>query len=209
MDPTLTTVVFDIGGVLLDWNPRYLYSQVFREASEVEYFLENICTHEWHHRHNLGEDVQESCERLAALHPEYREMIMAWGERGEEMVSGQIDEVVSVLDMVKSRGYRSYALSNMERCSFLARRTRFEFFDWFDGCVISGFEGVAKPERQIFDILFARYQVEPARSIFIDDSVRNIDMARSLGMRAIQYESPSGLTEGLAAYGLPVSSPGG
>ena len=151
------TVVFDLGGVLIDWDPRHLYRQLFADPAEMEDFLARVCTMDWHGAHDLGADAAESCRALAALHPGYAEMIIAWAERGEEMVAGQIDATVEVLADLKAAGIPCYALSNMEPDTFAIRRARYPFMGWFDGHVISGLEGVAKPDRRIFEILLHRH----------------------------------------------------
>ena len=200
----LTTVVFDLGGVLIDWDPRYLYRQLFTDPAEMEDFLARICTQDWHHAHDLGEDIPESCRRLARRYPGHRDMIMAWAERGEEMAAGQFDETVGVLREVKAAGLRCLALSNMEPTTFATRRTRFAFMDWFDGFVISGIEGVAKPDPRIFQILLRRYRLEPAATVFIDDSPGNVEAARGLGMIAVRYTSAGQLRSELRSLGLAV-----
>ena len=203
----LTTVVFDLGGVLIDWDPRYLYRQLFTDPAEMEDFLARICTQDWHHAHDLGEDITQSCRRLARRYPGYRDMIMAWAERCEEMAAGQFDEAVGVLREVKAAGLRCLALSNMEPATFATRRTRFAFMDWFDGFVISGIEGVAKPDRRIFQILLRRYRLDPATTVFIDDSPGNVAAARRLGLHALHYTSAGALRKQLRSLGLTALDP--
>jgi 2-haloacid dehalogenase len=204
----VTAVVFDLGGVLLDWDPRHLYRQLFTDPAEMEDFLARICTADWHHPHDLGENVTESCRRLARLHPGYRDEIMAWAERAEEMVVGQIDETVDVLAGLKAGGMRCLVLSNMEPTAFATRRVRFAFMSWLDGCVISGIEGLAKPDRRIFQILLRRYRLDPAATAFIDDSPGNVEAARLLGMRALRYVSAGELRSQLRALGVTALDPG-
>lgn len=199
----MNAVIFDIGGVLLDWDPRYLYRHLFSDPAAMEDFLRRICTPDWHHRHDLGEDIRESCERLARQHPGHADAIMAWAERGEDMVAGQFGETVAVLGTLKAAGVRCYALSNMEPAAFTARRARFPFFGWFDGMVISGLEGVAKPDPRIFRLLLDRHRLDPRTCVFVDDSPRNVEVASSLGMTALRYESPGLLRAGLRGLGLP------
>jgi len=200
----LTTVVFDLGGVLIDWDPRHLYRQLFTDPGEMEDFLARVCTPDWHRAHDLGEDVTESCRRLARRYPGHRDMIMVWADRCEEMAAGQFDEAVGVLREVKAAGLRCLALSNMEPATFATRRARFAFMDWFDGFVISGIEGVAKPDRRIFQILLRRYRLEPAATVFIDDSPANVEAARGLGMTALRYTSAGRLRGQLRSLGLTV-----
>ena len=181
-----------------------MYRQLFTDPAEMEDFLARICTQDWHLAHDLGEDITESCRRLARRYPGYRDMIMVWAERGEEMAAGQFDEAVGVLREVKAAGLRCLALSNMEPATFATRRTRFAFMDWFDGFVISGIEGVAKPDRRIFQILLRRYRLEPAATVFIDDSPANVDAARGLGLIAVRYTSAGELRSQLGSLGLAV-----
>jgi 2-haloacid dehalogenase len=196
-------VVFDLGGVLIDWNPRHLYRQLFADPGEMEDFLARICTDDWHRAHDLGEDITASCERLAALHPGYRDAIMAWASRGEEMAAGQFDRTVDVLSSVKAAGIPCYALSNMEPDTFAIRCARFEFMTWFDGHVISGLEGVAKPDRRIFEILLERYALIPEATVFVDDIQPNVDAARALGINAVRFTGAGALRDDLRAFGVP------
>ena len=197
-------VVFDLGGVLLDWDPRHLYRKLFDDPDELADFLGRICTREWHHPHDLGAVTARSCPDLARRHPGHADLLMAWAERGEEMVAGQIDGTVAVLADLKAAGLRCLALSNMEPETFPLRRDRFAFMRQFDGWVISGLEGVAKPDPEIFRILLARYRLDPARTVFIDDAPANVAAARDLGLTALQFAGPDRLRRDLRALGLPV-----
>jgi len=199
------TVVFDLGGVLIDWDPRHLYRQLFADPDEMEDFLARICTMAWHSAHDLGDDSAQSCRRLAAQYPGHEKMIMAWAERGEEMVAGQIDGTVAVLGELTAAGIPCYALSNMEPDTFLIRRARFPFMEWFDGHVISGIEGVAKPDRRIFEILLRRHGLDPGTTVFVDDVAANVEAARALGIGAVQFTSAQLLRRDLRALGLPLA----
>jgi 2-haloacid dehalogenase len=205
--PRITTVVFDLGGVLIDWDPRHLYRKLFRDPEQMEDFLARVCTPDWHYAHDLGEDTWQSCRRLASRHPDQREMIMAWAERNEEMTRGQFDETVAVLAELRAAGVPCLALSNMEAETFPLERARFAFMEWFDGYVISGIEGVAKPDRRIFEILLGRYRLAPAATLFIDDTPPNVAAARDLGLQAVQYTCASALRRDLRSLGLAVTAP--
>ena len=198
----INAVVFDLGGVLIDWNPRHLYRRLFADPGEMEDFLARVCTDDWHRDHDLGADVRQSCERLASQHVQYRDMIMAWADRGEEMAAGQFDDTVDVLRTLKSAGLRCYALSNMEPEAFAIRSARFPFMKWFDGQVISGFEGVAKPDSRIFEVLLARYDLDPEAAVFVDDSKLNVEAARDLGFNVVHYTSAQQLNAELRVLGL-------
>jgi 2-haloacid dehalogenase len=203
--PDIKAVVFDIGGVLLDWDPRHLYRNLIADPAGLADFLGRVCTPRWHLAHDLGADTEESCRELAAAHPELADLIMAWSWRSEEMIAGQIDAGVAVLASVKATGLCCLALSNMEADKFAQRKARYPFFGYFDGCVISGVEGVAKPDRRIFEILLARYDLESAATVFIDDTAANVEVARDLGMLAITYTTAAQLREDLRNLGIPVT----
>ena len=199
---SIDAVVFDLGGVLVDWDPRHLYRQLFDDEEDMERFLGEICTLEWHVAHDLGHSIDDSCAALAQQHPDHAELIRAWAERSEDMVRGAIDGTVQILRELKDRGTRCYALSNMERETFPLRLERFDFLTWFDGYVISGLEGVVKPDRRIFEILIERFDLEPARTLFVDDSPANVYAAEIVGLRGRVFESSERLREELQGFGL-------
>jgi 2-haloacid dehalogenase len=198
----IDAVVFDIGGVLLDWNPRHLYRKVFDDDAAMERFLARICTPEWHEPHDRGANTADSCSLLAQDHPDLADEIWAWMTRSEEMVAGEFEETVEILTDLTRAGVACYALSNMEAETFPLRVERFAFFNQFDGIVISGFEGVAKPDRQIFEILLDRFGLDAGATLFIDDNIANLHPASELGMATVHYESAEGLRRSLRAAGL-------
>ena len=202
--PDIAAVVFDIGGVLLDWDPRHLYRQLIADQAEMEDFLGRICTPRWHRAHDLGADTGRSCADLALRHPAQADLIMAWASRGEEMIAGQLDAVIEVLAEVKAAGLACYALSNMEADRFAERRAKYPFFELFDGCVISGIEGVAKPDQEIFEILLSRYDLDGPSTVFIDDQPGNVTAARQAGLAAVRYVAASQLRTDLRGFGLLV-----
>jgi 2-haloacid dehalogenase len=197
----IDAVVFDLGGVLIDWDPRYVYRKLFADPAAMEDFLGSVCTSDWHRAHDLGADITESCKQLALRYPEHRDMIMAWAERGEEMVAGQFDDTVELLSEVKASGMPCYTLSNMEPDAFAVRRDRFPFMGWFDAHVISGLEGVAKPDPKIFEILLHRHGLRPQATVFVDDQARNVGAARDLGLIALRFSSATQLRKDLQALG--------
>jgi 2-haloacid dehalogenase len=190
-------VVFDLGGVLLDWDPRHLYRKLFDDEAEMEVFLRDVCTMQWHASHDLGVPFTQSCAALAAAHPQHAELIHAWGARSEEMIAGPIDGTVEILDELLHRGVRCYALTNMERETYPLRRERYPFMSRFAGTVVSSYEGVAKPDPEIFRRLLARFDLDPARTVMIDDSAANLETAAQLGMRTVQFRSPAALRDAL------------
>lgn len=193
----IDTIVFDAGGVLLDWDPRHLYRKLFDDETAMNRFLAEVCTLEWHRQHDCGVPVENTCADLAAAHPEYAELIWAWARRSDEMVCGPIEGSVGVLRELKKAGLACYLLTNMETYTWPLRLARFPFLKWFDGAVVSGFEGVAKPGAEIFERLLARFELTPSRTVFIDDSSANLDTARELGMRTVHFCSPQQLRQWL------------
>jgi 2-haloacid dehalogenase len=197
-------VVFDLGGVLLDWDPLYLYRQLIEDPADRAYFLGEICTPRWHLAHDLGEDTERSCLELARRHPDWAQEIMAWSRRSEEMIAGVLAETAEILVELKAAGVRCLGLSNMEADKYELRRARYAFFDHLDGCVISGQEGVVKPDRKIFEILLARYDLRPSATVFIDDRAANVVAAKELGVVAIEFTTAAQLRGDLRDLGLPV-----
>ncbi len=198
----IDAVVFDVGGVLLDWDRRHLYRKLFDDEREMERFLAEVCTLEWHEAADLGTPVAQSCAELAARHPEQAELIWAWAHRGEEMIAGEIDASVEILRELRARGVSCYALTNMEAETYPIRRPRFEFFALFDGIVVSGLEGIAKPDAEIFERLLDRFGLTAQATLMIDDSPANVAAARAVGMQAIQFSSAPRLRRSLEDLGL-------
>jgi 2-haloacid dehalogenase len=198
----IEAIVFDIGGVLLDWNPRHLYRKLFADEQEMERFLSEVCTLDWHDAHDRGTPFAASCAELAAIHPRYADEIHAWGQRSEEMIRGPIPETVELLRELRDAGVPCYALTNMEVETYPQRVERFEFLRWFDGAVVSGFEGVAKPDAEIFERLLSRFELEPETTLLVDDSARNVRAALSIGMQATEFRSAAQLRSLLEDAGL-------
>lgn len=190
MGADVDAVVFDLGGVLIDWNPRHLYRQLFDDEAAMEEFLATICTMEWHVAHDMGQSTAESCAELALEHPEHAALIHAWAERSEDMIAGAIDDTVAILAELRAAGVRCFVLSNMEPETFPLRLERFEFLHWFDGHVVSGLEGLVKPDPEIFERVLGRFDLHPSRTLFIDDSPVNVEAAAAMGIKAVLFESP-------------------
>ncbi len=195
-------VVFDVGGVLLDWDPRYLYRKLFTDAGAMEWFLAHVGTPAWHVQHDRGVSIALSCETLSRQHPAFEREIRAWAERGEEMVRGEIPEVADILAALDRNGVPCYALTNMERETYPKRRARFGFFTHFTGVMVSGEEGIVKPDPALFNRLLARYRLDASRTLFIDDSGTNVETARHLGFVTHRFEGADGLRQTLTHMGL-------
>ena len=194
MSKKIDTIIFDLGGVLIDWNPRYLYRKIFSTEAEIDWFLENICTHDWNEKQDAGRSFQEATEELVLQFPEFEMPIRAWYGRWQETMNGSIRETVDIFkNMKNSNRYKIYALTNWSKETFPWAMEKFEFLQWFDGIVVSGVEKTRKPFPDFFQLLFDRHQIDPATAIFIDDNLRNIEGGQALGLAGIHYHSPDQL----------------
>jgi 2-haloacid dehalogenase len=190
MPEKITTIIFDLGGVLIDWNPRYLYRKIFETEEEVTWFLENICTSDWNDLQDAGRSFEEATAELIQKHPEFAEPISAWYTRWQETISGPIEETVNILRVIKESGrFRLYALTNWSAETFPWALQNFEFLHWFEGVVVSGIEKTRKPSPEFFRILFDRYGINPAEALFIDDNLKNIGGATAVGLRTIAFSN--------------------
>ncbi len=197
------TIIFDLGGVLIDWNPRYLYRKLFKTEEEITWFLDNICTNAWNMEQDGGRSFAEATEWLVAKHPEWEEPIRAYYGRFTESFNGAIEGTVEVLDHLKNKtDYRLYALTNWSAESWPYALSTFPFLHWFEGIVVSGVEKTRKPYPDIYQIVFDRYQVVPEKAIFIDDVPHNVEAASNLGIHGIQFKSPAQLREELQKAGV-------
>ncbi|MCC6470217.1 MAG: HAD family phosphatase [Alphaproteobacteria bacterium] len=198
-----SVVVFDLGGVLIDWNPRYLYRKLFNgDVAAMEMFLTEICSPDWNERQDAGRRFQEAEDELIRQHPDKAKLIRAWCARFDEMITGAIDGTVAVLEELKSRGTPLYALSNWSAETFPPQRDRFPFLGHFAGILVSGNEGMIKPDPRIFRLLLDRYGLRAEDSVFIDDNPGNARAAGDLGIHGIHFTSPAALRAELGALGL-------
>ena len=195
-------VVFDLGGVLIDWNPRHLYRKIFASEDEVEYFLSHVCTRTWHEQQDAGQPAAAGTAELAAAFPEHRTEIEAFYGRFGEMLGGPLTDTVRILEELRDMDYPLFALSNWPAETFPEAEPPYGFLNWFDGIVVSGREQVMKPNRRIFEILCERYHLTPTTSLFVDDVDHNISAARALGFQTHHFTCANTLREDLAARGM-------
>lgn len=196
-------VVFDLGGVLIDWDPRHLYRKLFPgDEAAMEAFLATVCTQEWNEEQDSGRSWDEAVAVLCRTHPRHRDLIAAYHYRWEEMLGGEISGTVDILAELRARQMPLYALTNWSAEKFPIARDRFPFLAWFRAIVVSGEIAMRKPEPRIFRHLLARHGLEAERTLFIDDSARNVTAARAEGMQAVQFTSPEALRAQLTARGL-------
>jgi 2-haloacid dehalogenase len=199
--------IFDLGGVVIDWNPRYLYRKLFNgDETAMEDFLAAVCTSSWNEQQDAGRSFADGCDGLKRLHPDKAELIDAWFERYEEMLGGETPGTVEILRELRSRSVPIYALSNWSAETFPIARKRFECLSWFNGVLLSGEAKVLKPDRRIFEIFLDTFRIEPSRAVYIDDRSENVETAIELGMSGIVFRDARTLRVELTRAGLIVDS---
>lgn len=196
-----TVPVFDIGGVLIDWNPRHLYRKLFDDEAAMERFLTEVCTPAWNLEQDRGRPWDEAVALLAERHPDQADLIRAYDTRWDEMVSGAFDETVTLLERARSRG-PVHAITNFSSAKFRRACERFPFLNGFDVCIVSGDEGLIKPDAAIYELLLERSGLPAEACLFIDDAPHNVEGARAVGMHAVPYVGPAQLARDLEAFGL-------
>lgn len=203
-DDVIDTAVFDLGGVLIDWNPRYLYRGLFNDEEAMEGFLAEVCNGAWNEQQDAGRLWREAVDSLSVQFPQHAGLIAAYRDGWKEMLGGAIQGSVDLLAELRARGVRLYALTNWSHETFpLAKEIeRFGFLHWFEGIVVSGEERLIKPDPRIYRRLLERYAIDPARTVYIDDARRNVDAAAALGMHAWWFRDAAGLRGWLASHGL-------
>ena len=199
----IKAIIFDLGGVLIDWNPRYVYRQIFKTEEEVEWFLQNVTTLDWNEQQDAGYPLHKATEELISKHPEWETEIKAYYGRWLEMLGEALHDTVEVFRKLKETGkYKLYALTNWSAETFPHAKQRFEFLSWFDGIVVSGEEKIRKPFPQFYKILLDRYNLSAAETLFIDDNLRNVKAAASMGLETIYFTDPSLLVRQLSEVGI-------
>lgn len=189
-DSPRPTIVFDIGAVLLEWNPRHLYRKLIADEAAMETFLAEVCTHDWNLSMDGGVPFPEAIAAKVAEFPHHEDLIRAFDERWEEMVPHVIDGTVEILKGLKDRGDKVYAITNFSAEKFAVALEKYSFLGWFDGVIVSAHEKLLKPDARIYQLLESRFGLTLADCIFIDDNPDNVVGARAVGMRAIRFESP-------------------
>jgi len=197
MSKPIDTVIFDLGNVLIGWDPRRLYRQLIEDEAQMEWFLREVCNSEWNEQQDAGRPWTEATASLRGRFPEHAELIDAYHLRWEETLIGAMEDSVALLAELRARGVRLLALTNWSQETFPVARQRFEFLQWFEGIVVSGEERLIKPDPRIYQRLLERYAVDPSTALYIDDSARNVAAAESLGMQGWWFRGADGLREQL------------
>jgi 2-haloacid dehalogenase len=198
-----SVAVFDLGGVLIDWNPRHLYRKLFDgDEKAMEHFLATVCTPSWNAQQDAGRRFADACASLRLAHPRQAGLIDAWFERYDEMLAGPILGAVDLLTELRARGVPLYALSDWSAETFPVALKRFEFLQWFRGVLISGRVGLLKPDPRIFQLFLDTFAIDAARAIYIDDRKPNVAAAAAFGMEGILFTDPPALRAELVRVGL-------
>lgn len=194
----ISAIIFDLGGVLVDWNPRYLYRQLFKTEHEVDWFIANITTLDWNEQHDEGYPIAQGTCELIEKHPEWETYIKAYYDRWTEMFGEPIHGTIKILDDLKQSGkYRLFALTNWSAELFPWARKTYPFLRNFEGIVVSGEEKMRKPQPEIFQLLIDRYKLDKNATLFIDDNLRNVKAAEEFGIRSIPFTTGEELENSL------------
>lgn len=200
---TIDTIIFDLGGVLIDWNPQYLFKKLFDNEEEMNYFFNNVATFDWNEQQDGGRLIVEATKELVAQHPKYERFIRAYYGRWEEMLGGANKEVVDILRQLKaSQKYNLYALTNWSAETYPIAEERFEFLQWFDDVLVSGKEKLKKPDPKIYQLTLSRFNIDADKAIFIDDNLRNVKAAEGVGIRSIHFSTAQQLRLLLQQYNI-------
>ncbi|HUO98490.1 MAG TPA: HAD family phosphatase [Rhizomicrobium sp.] len=197
-------VIFDLGGVLIDWNPMYLYRKVFADEAAASDFLARICTREWNEQQDAGRPLREATEDLARLHPEREYEIRAFYGRWKEMLGGIIPGTVEVIGDLKAAGIRVFALTNWSHETFPVARELFPELALFEQVVVSGEHRCAKPDPKLYRIAIEAFGLPASALAFVDDSPRNVAAAEAAGIRSLLFTDSTMLRRDLKALGLPL-----
>ena len=194
----INTIIFDLGAVLIDWNPRYMYRTLFTDEEEMKNFLATVTTSDWNEEQDAGRPLHEGTELLVQQFPEHEAHIRAFYGRWDEMLGEPFWDTVEIFKELKeSKKYKIYALTNWSAETFPVALARYHFLNWFDGIVVSGAEKMRKPAPEFYQILLDRHLVNPEESLFIDDNYRNIVAAEKMGIKSIHFTSAGELREKL------------
>ena len=197
----INSIIFDFGGVLVDWNPRHMYKDVFENNSEMEHFLTHICSDDWNLQQDKGRSLSEGTKLLQDKFPKHRMKIQLFYDQWEKMLKSDIPENVAILRELKEK-YKLYGLTNWSAETFPVALKRFPFFKYFDGIVVSGEEKMVKPDEDIFNLILKRYNLEAKSCLFIDDNLINVNTAEKLGFSTIHVQEKTDLKNELSLLGI-------
>ena len=188
----IDTIIFDLGGVLIDWNPDYLFDSIFTSPEEKKFFFEQVCTPDWNEAQDAGRSIEEGTNLLIQQYPDHEANIRLFYDQWEQMLNGPIQETVDIFKALKDTNqFKFYALTNWSAELFPVALNKYDFLHWFDGRVVSGEEKTRKPYKDIYQTIINRYNLVPATTLFTDDNIRNIYPAQELGLQTIHFQHPA------------------
>lgn len=201
---TIKTIIFDLGGVLIDWNPEYVYLDAFDgDREKMQWFFEHVCTHDWNENQDAGYPLQQATEDRIALFPEHETLIRMFYGQWEQMLGGPIDGTVQILKkLIDCKQFQVVALTNWSHETFPIALKTFDFLHWFEGILVSGEEKTRKPFKEIYQLTLERFNIEADLAIFIDDNLRNIIAAQEMKINTIHFQNPQNLEEELKTFGI-------
>ena len=201
---TIKNIIFDLGGVLIDWNPEYVYLEVFKgDRKKMQWFFDEICTMDWNENQDAGYPLQKATEDRVKMFPQYEEWIRMYYGRWEEMLGEAIEDTVTILNqLLENPDYRVVALTNWSAETFPVALSRFEFLHRFEGIVVSGTEKTRKPFPEIYQLTLDRYEFKAQESLFIDDNLRNIESASAMDIQTIHFKNLNDLKSNLKQMGI-------
>lgn len=202
--PTIKTIIFDLGGVLIDWNPEYVFLKEFRGNREkMDWFLNEICAWDWNMNQDAGYTLSKATEERVAMFPEYEDLIRMYYGRWEEMLGYTHEDTLEILEnVVNNPNYHVYALTNWSGETFPVALQKFPWLQWFEGILVSGDEGMRKPYKEIYELMLSRYNINPHEAVFIDDSLKNVEGSEAVGIKGIHFTNASSLKKELRTLGI-------
>lgn len=202
----IDTIIFDLGGVLIDWNPEYVYLKEFNgDREKMQWFFDTICTNDWNENQDAGYPLAKATEERVAMFPEYENLIRMFYGRWTKMLGNEISGTVKILKkLIDSNNYKVVALTNWSAETFPIALDKFEFLQWFEGIVVSGEEKTRKPFDDIYILTLKRYNIKAENAIFIDDNLRNIKAANNLGINGIEFKNPNQLIKALNSFNIKI-----
>lgn len=193
----IETIIWDLGGVLIDWNPKYVFNESYFESEEKRnYFFRHVCTSDWNEEQDAGRSIVEATQLLVSEFPGWEKPIRDYYGRWTDMLNGPVQGTVDIFRMLRdSNKFKQYALTNWQANLFDIALVRYDFLHWFHGRVVSGEEKTRKPFPDFYQRLLSRYNVDPAKALFIDDNRRNVKAAEELGIKSIHFQNPEQLKQ--------------
>ena len=205
MSNKINTIIFDLGGVLIDWNPMYVFNDLIADKERQKYFFENVCTMHWNEQQDAGTPIAQATAERIAMFPDWQNEIRAYYGRWVEMLGDANHGTVEILKkLVDSPDYRVYALTNWSAETFPIAKSieRFQFLHWFEGILVSGEEHLLKPQPEIYEAILSRYDIDRTKAIFIDDNYKNVVGSEAVGLKAIHFTTAELLAEELKKLGI-------